>query len=620
MKLIFLLVYVVCGVVSFASSSNELALTLFQQAQQSFDKGHLRESETLAKRAIEIVAADGNIKTNLRNLYNYKRLGRKSAMTSQTYGDDNTYSPNQLLSRITSRKQAIVAKSQQRSKRLYPPRLLVRSNTVSDEDGNDMLSALEHGVLRISLVNAGKGVAENIKITIDDDGLGLQNPHLKQHIKSMQPGQEIVLSYTFSMPEDLKGSRNKILLNISEQDGLGEVHNHPIELRTRRYFAPVLAIEHIAKPESVIVANKRTTSHFKITNIGKETAFDVSLALNFGYTSRVRLLHDLDMNFIPFLTPGESRTVSFTIEPTSEAITEESLGVAITHSVRGREALEYQTPLFLTIKTAQRTPATRQFLSHLSRFEFTRNSADKSNNVALIIDLNKNQYGAQFNNITFMQDFFAKSAGIPAKRIIMATSPDAAHQNNDNQYDLAPWLVKKIKTLNPSLLMVYVNGSGQFDFQSQQASLHLPDSRRAKYLPLQHLVSNISALTFAPVTLFIETDLLQTQHKTEFKHAPIVYMTQDLLPSLPNNMQLAVATQAGQASSHFGEKAVGTFTFALAETLDKALQLSPLNNLTLTLAMAPIQRRTSEISQQLHAYQQRPSLQLNLNNSQPLFL
>jgi hypothetical protein len=139
----------------------------------------------------------------------------------------------------------------------------------------------------------------------------------------------------------------------------------------------------------------------------------------------------------------------------------------------------------------------------------------------------------------------------------------------------------------------------------------LSEANQDSMLPLQQLLKTIRTMTDAPVALFIETDLTQMTEKSDATATPQLYIEQKLISTLPAQMQLAVATQAGQSHFPFNDKAVGVFTFALTETLNQMLDTQPLNMATINQAMPQIQKRTADISINLHGYQQIPNLTMH---------
>jgi hypothetical protein len=214
----------------------------------------------------------------------------------------------------------------------------------------------------------------------------------------------------------------------------------------------------------------------------------------------------------------------------------------------------------------------------------------------------------QFNNVTFIQDFFSQSVGLPSDRIFMATQKLFSDKSSGTQHLNTALLKTKMQSINPSLLMVYVNATGHFNFKTQQASLTLSATNQVSMLPLQQLLKTIHEMTDAPVAVFIETDL---KEKSDATATPLLYIEQKLIPKLPAHMQVAVATQAGQSHLVFNDKAMGIFTFALTETLTQMLDIQPLSMATVSQAMPQIQKRTTDISLNLHGYQQIPNLTMH---------
>jgi hypothetical protein len=591
-----------------ATDKQEQALTLYQQASALLAEGKLIEAEALAKQATDYVIADGTIITNQRNLFLYHRVGRKTQLESESVGDENVYAPNVLLAQIAQHKALILAQSRARMKRLAPPVLALRDISVIDEDRDGILAALEHGTLRFTLTNTGQSRAEDLKFSIDAHDLDLAITGLTLKRNSLDPGQSLTHTVNFSIPQQVRTAQANLVLRVGEKDGLGEVLGEPVVLSLRSYFAPILHIDHVASLSQPILPHVPATQVFTLTNRGMQTAFDVALSLDFAYADRVRVIDDLDITSIRQLKPNESRTFSFTVEPTATAKVGQGLGIQLLHLARGRKQQRISTDLFLSHSSQMASRSSNQLLAAVNSFTFARQAKTPSNAVALIMDFSR-QNLAQPKNSGFMQQFLQQDAGLKASNILLLKPLEA--NATEVLHLLDQPLQQRIAAAKPDLLWVYVVATGEFNQANQEASVQSLVGEQTSNLSVSALLEAIAQLSLLPTVVVIESNFRYRGQAAGVEHAPWAYLSQALVPKIPANMQVLFATQAGQATTAIPRLQTGSFTFAVVEQLQQALHRQPLSAALVSQTMASISQRCQQLSEALYHYQQRPLLLAN---------
>ena len=614
----WLIMVFIAPAVCFADADED-ALALFQQAQEAFESGDLVGAKELSLRAISLYPNDGIVITNKRYRFKQVKYGRKVELIKELTGDRHTYTPRLLLNQIeTIYKKNRLSQALEAKHRL-PPQLNITYVLLDDEDNDGRLSALEKGRILLAISNHGQHIAQDVNLNVDDTQfdnlLSSSNTSLgdigvgqtRQTIVYLQPGREI------------KQHQSTMYVSLKEKDRLGEVHNYPILIETRPYFAPILHLEHLPIKSDGIVHGLSSTQFFKITNKGLEAAYDIALSPAFEKYHALRLINMPDLSNAPYLKVGESLEFQVTLAATQDAIEGKTLGLAFELSARGLAPNVVRADLMMgnsAIYSQRQRSASLQAL----RAPIQIDSAERSKNIvfdianfkhvstqkraessaAIILNLSDAK-AKQGQNAAFIKTSFLQAVGINKQNLLITNDwdIDAIKQHiGDKAFDE---------------LLVYINTQGQYQLHTQTANVQAPK----QWYELNTVLHELSNLTTGNIVVFIEAGFNSQHESFTDAQAPLhskIYAQQALITSqsLPPNLHIIAATQATQLSHSITQHQVGAFTFAVAEYFNQNAGQNSYQSGAFEQAQNiqtlfdNIQARTNELSEYLEGVSQMP--------------
>lgn len=553
---IFLYLLMLLSASQVSASNGETALTYYHEALEAFDNDELAKAEQLAHKATSYIPSDGIIKTNTREVYTRVLIGRRTVREVKKYGDPNTYAPNQLLSKIkaTKKEQALLAYNQH--KKANPPELVIHSLVLKDEDGNNVLTALENGSLSFVIENTGKSLAEKIKINIASTSDHIPLLTEETLIGDLNSGQKILITKNYQAPKSLSTRFNKLHISAKEFDGLGNT-KISVPIQSRPYFSPIIHSTLLAERSDVITTQKPATLYYEIKNTGAEVARDLTLKLDYAFANAVRLLHNIDSPNISQLKEGETRVIKFTILAMEER---DDLGLSLKAHYRGSK--ENGSVLQLSsVNDHNKTRSTaNQYLADINNFSLGKVSAVNTNTIGLIIDLENAKY-KQVNNTKMMQQLFSHNLNISPENI------ESYHWHSKAQWSdyFNHKLISKIKN-SPEVqnLHIYISGEGEFNALNNQAALRIGNDKKslANKVVLKEWLHKLGELSLLNINVYLEAPFLSSEETMSG-----VVLAQNIVSIAEQNINIYSAALPKQYANAFTRTNTGIFTYALANAL-----------------------------------------------------
>lgn len=149
----------------FANIEDDLtALSLFHQAQKSFEEHNITKAKSSLKQALIFKSLDGVVVEKPTLYFKKSFVGRARKPLTKLHGKRVSYTPNKLLSLIEKEEAKLYALTQKINKRKAPPLLLIDQFIIDDEDNNTIVSPYETVSITFDVTNIGKATAEDVEI------------------------------------------------------------------------------------------------------------------------------------------------------------------------------------------------------------------------------------------------------------------------------------------------------------------------------------------------------------------------------------------------------------------------------------------------------------------------
>jgi len=222
-----------------------------------------------------------------------------------------------------------------------------------DYNGNNILEALETAQITMIISNVGKGVAENLYVTIDDD---LNDNNLiirdKIRISKLYPNQTDTFKIEITTNLSIQTNSHNLTINIVESNGF-DMQPVLLTLPTIEYQKPNLKLigltivedgdnVYIKHYDGRVEKGERVKVKLSIQNIGSNLAQDIDL--NVTTTDNNILLFDNDVN-IGDIKIGEVKEVEFVLMPNNKVVATGDLPIFYAVDVKYNEGSITKTQL-----------------------------------------------------------------------------------------------------------------------------------------------------------------------------------------------------------------------------------------------------------------------------------
>lgn len=534
----------------FAVADQATALALYQQAEQQFEQGDLAAAQTLANKAKQLHNNDGIILTNKRHEYIMQKVGRSFQRTTQVYGDKNSYQPNQLLRLIQAEKQAQLALAQKQNKQLNPPNLVFSDIQLVDEDNDHVFSALEHGVMKITVKNIGNSTAEAVTLAVHTGNINIKGLTGEQKIGNLISGAQQELKLTFTLPKSLPNNFNNIMLKVNEKDGLGEFQQQ-VSIDSQVYFSPVFSVTYLPTQSETITKLQQAKVNFAITNKGLATARDVKLALNFSKRNQVNIAQNIDVNTLT-LKPGEIRKFSFSLQAQDHVTTGQDLGLMLDINHRGNEPVSTHLPLMAYQSNQKNGLQANRLLAQFNQINQHKLSGLQTQHQVIALNLSPQRLVNQHSVQYFIKNLLA-STDLPQQAVTQAEVHTIAQLNN---------VLKGADTLNNRQLHLFISGQGQHQIAQGENLLTLSEGA----LPMTTLITQLKRLSFNNINLYLDVDFISDEPNVSGW-----YLAQPVITPVPAHINIFSAALPKQKSLYLKGEQLSLFTKVLTQGLTGAI-------------------------------------------------
>ncbi|MCW8109588.1 hypothetical protein OPS25_13850 [Alteromonas ponticola] len=538
---------------SSASSGDEKALALYLNAEEAFNSGNLVEAREFATAAIELKQTDGIAQINVRKTFKINRVGRQRHTTEQVVFDKEEYYPNKLLSEIERTRIQRVARAQLLEKRSAPPKLALTYSHIVDEDNDNTLSGLEKVRLTFELTNVGQGVAEDVTTVISLPGIEIEQKELTMRIGELLPGQRTQFTHKMQLPQKVSSRFQAFFVSASEKDGLGELDNVRIPVNAQNWLAPVLKTQLLAEHSDPLQPQRPSVLRYRVTNVGKGTARDVNLSLNFGNVQSFHILDDIDLKSISQLKVGESRDITFKVQAEKDIFSQLESLLFLDYATRG--IARSSIPLELTDKSlTSSSSALTQWLAKRASRKTKRAKLQNRAEAAVLTTMQKPATG-RLNNTLIASQIFTDAMGVSETNVQQRTITGKSQWYAYFTQELTNRLVNK--------------GSEQFYLHlsvekvvntKNRIHLQMRNSTGSEYqIPLTDLYAHLAQLPVANVVLFLEAPFLQSEA------SPVLII--QTFPMPPPKVRVFASAMKGSDALADSFTGAGLFTAMILEGL-----------------------------------------------------
>ena len=535
---------------------NSLALAHYHDAVRAFEQGNLARAESLANKAITLLAADGEAHTNIRTSYAFSLVGRQQLPKQTIVSDRHDYRPNSLLLKIEQARQDMLLREKYSQKRAAPPQLVISQKEIIDSDNNGILSGLESVRLLLTIKNAGVHSAEDVAINIVTPGLGTPLPFLSKSLGTLDANQQRQVEFNFDMPKQIPASFRQFTVQLTEKDGLGELQEAITPKQMQSWLPPCLSLNAMPEHSDPVIANRNATLRYRLTNCGDNTIWDLSLALDFGVTKGLSIVHNLNINFINQLRAGESAFVEFTVRTSPEIVSsvENVLFIKVNSKGAETDVIALATPRVSAIKDNGQLAVWQAKRSQ----QVAQQAVNQPDAAGVVLLGYQRHPSGQINNANLATNMLQKGLGIAADAM---STPMVESQQQWLRY-LQHSLPEQLRRQHAKTLHVYIATNGVLDYE-QAVQLQFETPYGVTFTqPLENLYQYLADLPVNHVVIYLEAPLPLPNSDEQ----PEI-LVQQQLPVPPQNITIYSAAMPGSHTVADVYTGSGMFTARLSEGL-----------------------------------------------------
>lgn len=213
-----------------------------------------------------------------------------------------------------------------------------------DYNGNNILEAVERAQISMIISNVGKGVAEDLYVTIDDD-LSDNNLIIKDKIRipRLYPNQTDTFQIEVTTKLGIETNTHNLTINISEKNGF-DMQPVLLTLPTIEYQEPelkLIGVNIIEEGDNVYIKNydgkvekgERVLVKLSVQNIGNNLAQNINLDVS--TTDNNILLFDNKINYSD-IKIGEVKEFIFTLMPNNKVVSSGNLPLFLTANIKSK--------------------------------------------------------------------------------------------------------------------------------------------------------------------------------------------------------------------------------------------------------------------------------------------
>lgn len=505
-----------------------------------------------------------------------------------------------------------------------PPNLFADLH-FEDKNGDGILEATESAILKINLINRGKGTAQKVKITIDDN---LDDTALKikdKFIFQIEPNESKEIKVLINTEINLKTAEHKLKINVLEHFGY-DMDPAYLILNTKAYDAPKLVFSGLELRDSggdvgaiiedgLLQAGEFVKAIIVVQNIGKSIAENVTYSVN---STDENIYLDKNSGKIGDMKIGDVKKFWITLSPNKRVFTTENLPIYLTlkHKMRKGSLKNFQLPIQLNQKPPGTNilavkPDVEQLKQQIARFEFTSSKfTARISNVLNIKSVQfaktkrKNSVGVVFgvenyrhlppapyakNDAEIMKEYFKKRLGV--EEVVLYRENEVSGFVFDDVFNPDYGELQKAIMKGQTELFVYYSGHGIPNKQGNETYLFPIDGKverlQRQGYSLTKFFENLNKLGAKHVTVILDACFSgATRYSKQIKLENLIAakglrIKIDKPWLMYPNFTVINSSRESETSLAFDKSQTGLFTYYLAAGLQGEADLNADHKITL---------------------------------------
>jgi len=472
----------------------------------------------------------------------------------------------------------------------------------SEPSGNDLLDALEKGVIKLSFTNKGQGSAKGIEVNISPlalPGLSFQ----KAFIAEIPAGKTVELDIPIEAYIDVRDGTQTLNISFEEANGFPPA---PLSLTfsTRAYKRPELYISETGIDDSnkngKIEAGEMIELTLRFRNRGAGPA---SAAYAKFYTGENVFITDkhAKTQTLGDLTPSATKDLKLEIFINERCANEIPLYVDLTEATGLAGVSKLRVPI---LKSDQTRPVTSLVVTGTDHVydisEPASLNIDVETDLPLAKKERKDDYAVIFGvenysgnvprvlyatrDAAWFREYAIKTLGLPAENIYYRVNAEATKNEFDKALGKNGWLDKRAK--KDSRVYFFFSGHG-IPTSDGESSYILPYDGDPNYAeltayPLQNVYAGLAGLKSSLNVVFLDACFTGINRENQALYATSrpVFISPNRMEAPPRVNVLSAAAW-NQMSSAWPDKQHGLFSYFLLKGMQGAADANADRKLTL---------------------------------------
>jgi len=531
-------------------------------------------------------------------------------------------------------------------KRDLPPNLFAELD-FSDDNNNGILEANETALLKIKLMNEGKGKAQKLIVTITDDKPDQQLKFGEKKIAYLSPNDSINLTLPIIAGTDIKTTEHKLTINVREYFGY-DMDPAYLILNTQAYNPPKLVFagmeivdsgEDVAPiiADGMLQAGELVKAKIVVQNVGQYQAEDVTYSV---ISKDPNIYLENDSGSLGNMEIGETREFWITISPNKRVTTSDTLPIYLTVREKyGKGSLiDFRLPIRLNQSPPQPQivtvkPNVQKLKQQIARFEFQspkfktrlREVVDiknvplaatvRKNSLAVVLGIENYKYlpPAPYasNDAELIKLYLQRRLGV--ERVVTYKNEEISGFAFEDIFDPLNGELQKEIVKGETELFVYYSGHGLPGKDGVNAYLFPYDGKverlQRQGFSLTRLYKYLRQLGARHVTVIIDACFSGTARATETRPLENLIGARGVRIKLKHpwitdpNFTVMVSSRAEEISLSFDKTQTGLFTYYLAAGLKGKADLNGDRKITLGELKNYVTRNVIETSRKIRGQQ-----------------
>jgi hypothetical protein len=544
---------------------------------------------------------------------NTSKGGRFVIETTEELRDETvTFTLNVSTDNSYSTSKSIVLNTKSPFVRGLPPDLFAELS-FTDDNNNGILEAKESAKIFIKITNKGKGNAQELKVSVEDDLLDANLTIGNYSMKVLKPAESYDVIIPIFAGINIKTAEHRLKIKVTEFFGY-DMDDAFLILNTFEYQAPQLVFSgleifdsgentYAINENGLLQAGEQATVKFVIQNIGLGDANDVGFKIR---TNNPDIYLEKNQGMLGVVKAGQTKEISFIISPNKRVTGTDLLPVLLTLSeTMGKGNLtDYQLPISLNTRPPETKTLTvnsdfESLKKDFAKFEYS--SRKFSMNTSNLIDIKtimpsntkrKNSIAVIFgvenykelppapyatNDADILKEYFQKRLGV--EKVVMYKNDEVSGFIFDDVFNPDNGELQKEIVKGQTELFVFYSGHGIPDKSGENIYLFPFDGKVARIetqgYEINKLYENLEKLEAKSVTVFLDACFSGGSRTTEtIKAENLVAMKGVKIKpknnwAYLNNPNFTIFNSSSEAETSLGFDAsqTGLFTYFLCAGL-----------------------------------------------------